>query len=336
MNQLERKMIDVSVIVVCFRGWARLRKCLDSLAAFRGETFSFEVIVVDNNSGDRVIHDFERKYPDFRFILNPVNGGYANGNNLGCRNASGEYVLVLNPDTEASENEIARMLDEARAHPEFSIISCRQVNDRGKETPCTGDFPEFANLTGFQRSVSRIFRKSAAAATDTDQVMFPDWVSGSVVWMKRDLYLQLGGFYEGFWMYYEDVDICRRINREKGKVVRLNNVTVIHNHGGSSRVNKKTASITKTEVHISRHLYVSRNIKGAEGAFIQIFLVANNIISGAIMAAAGLIFFFVPALFLRTTIFFRLMGYYAGAALRRSWIGPRSVLYPGRMLKKAN
>lgn len=329
-------MIDISVIVVCFRGWARLRKCLDSLAGFRGDTFSYEVIVVDNNSGDQVIHDFVRKYPDFRFILNPVNGGYANGNNLGCRNASGEYVLILNPDTEADENEIARMLEEARAHPEYSIISCRQVNDRGKETTATGDFPEFSNLTGFQRSVARIFRKTAAPVTDNSHVTFPDWISGSVVWMKRDLYLQLGGFYEGFWMYYEDVDICRRINREMGKVVRLNNVTIIHNHGGSSRVNKRIAAITKTEVQISRHLYVSRNIKGAEGVLTQIFLVVNNIISGAILAAAGLIFFFVPALFLRTRIFFRLLGYYAGAALRQSWIGPRSVLYPGRMLKKAN
>ena len=62
------------------------------------------------------------------------------GNNLGCRNATGEYILVLNHDTEAFENEICKMLDEARAHPEYSIISCRQENVKGKETPGTGEF----------------------------------------------------------------------------------------------------------------------------------------------------------------------------------------------------
>jgi GT2 family glycosyltransferase len=167
-----------------------------------------------------------------------------------------------------------------------------------------------------------------------DQVIFPDWISGSVVWIRRDLYKRLGGFYEGFWMYYEDVDICKRISLEKGKVVSLNNVTIIHNHGGSSRVNIKTASITKTEVQISRHLYISRNMEGVERTLTQIFLVVNNIISGGLMAAAGLIFFFIPGIFLRTIIFLRLMGYYAGAASRRSWISPRSVLNSMSNVKK--
>ncbi len=328
-------MTDISIIVVCFRGWERLEKCLDSLSGFKGNRFTFEVIVVDNNSSDPVIYDLERKYSGFRFIHNEVNGGYANGNNLGCRNASGEYVLVLNPDTEASENEIGKMLDEARAHPDYSIISCRQVNSKGRVTPSTGRFPRPGNLTGFQRSVARIFRKASPAGNMTaDQVIFPDWISGSVVWMKRDLYNRLGGFYEGFWMYYEDVDICSRISREKGKVVSLNNVTIIHNHGGSSRVNIKTASITKTEVQISRHIYISRNMKGIERFLIQIFLVVNNIISGALMAVAGLVFFFIPRLFLRTTIFVRLMGYYIMAVIRNSWISPRSVLYSTHNVKK--
>lgn len=168
-------MTDISVIVVCFRGWERLGKCLDSLERFTGDRFSFEVIVVDNNSSDPVINDLERKYSGFRFIHNKVNGGYANGNNLGCRNATGEYGLVLNPDTEACESEICKMLDEARAHPEYSIISCRQENAKGKETPSTGEFPGFCNLTGFQRSVARIFRKaSPSGILAADKVIFPD------------------------------------------------------------------------------------------------------------------------------------------------------------------
>lgn len=322
------KTTDISIIVVCYKGWERLIKCLDSLERFKGDRFSSEVIVVDNNSQDETICKIERKYSGFKFIHNKINGGYGNGNNLGARNASGEYILVLNPDTEVTEAAVEKMLIAARSHPEFSIISCRQVNENGKETHGTGEFPRFGNLTGFQRSVAKIFKRkrSREDGNKSDNVLFPDWVSGSVVWMKSDLYNKLNGFYEGFWMYYEDVDICKRVTAAGGKVVCLRDVTVEHNHGGSSRINLKTASITKTEVRISCHLYISRNMKGAERLIVQIFMIANNLISGFIMTLTGLLLFFIPKVFLRVLIFLRLIRYYFGALTGRSWISPRSVL----------
>ncbi len=321
-------MPDISIIVVCYRGWPRLIRCLESLKAFKGDRFSFEVIVVDNNSGEETIKEIEKRFSTFRFVYNRVNGGYANGNNLGSSYASGEYILVLNPDTEAAEAEIEKLLITAKQHPEYSIISCRQINENGREVVSTGEFPRFGNLTGFQRSVAKLLRAGVKEAkrSENGNVEFPDWISGSVVWMKMDIYRKLNGFYEGFWMYYEDVDLCRRMAGAGGKVTFLRNVTIEHNHGGSSRVNIKTAALTKTEVQISRHLYVSRNIKGAAGSIVQVFLVINNLISGFIMAVIGILFFFIPKLHLRTRIFINLTGYYINALIRKSWISPRSVL----------
>lgn len=322
-------MPDISILVVCYKGWDRLNRCLNSLSRFKGGKFSYEVIVVDNNSCEETIYHLEKQFSAFKFIHNKVNGGYANGNNLGSRHAKGEFILVLNPDTEASETEVEKLLLTARAHPEYNIISCRQINENGKETTSTGEFPRFGNLTGFQRSFSQLFRSVRTKLNDTkgESVISPDWISGSVVWMRRDLYQSLNGFFEGFWMYYEDVDICKRVSTGGGKIIHLNNVTIEHNHGGSSRINLKTASITKTEVHISRHLYISRNMKGFERLFIQAFLVVNNLISGAIMASAGILLFFIPKIFLRTMIFCRLTEYYIRSFIRNSWISPRSVLF---------
>jgi GT2 family glycosyltransferase len=150
-------------------------------------------------------------------------------------------------------------------------------------------------------------------------------VSGSVILIKRELYKRMGGFFEGYWMYFEDMDLCKRVIDEGGKIAFLNDVTIEHNHGGSTRINLKTASITKTEVQISRHVYVSRNIKGAERIFMQIFLVINNLISGAVMAIFGLILFFIPKVFVRFIVLFRLAGYYTGALFRFSWISKRAV-----------
>ena len=321
------KIIDLSIIVVSYKGWGRLTKCLQSLHSFIGNKFNHEVIVVDNNSGEKTLFDIEKRFSDFRFIHNKVNGGYANGNNLGAENAKGEFLLILNPDTVANETEIEKLLMAARSHPEYFVLSCRQVTENGKVSNATGQFPEFWNLTGFQRSIFNLIKGQKENINDlrNEEVAFPDWVSGAVVMIRSETYQKLNGFYEGFWMYYEDVDLCRRVKNSGGRVVFCKNVTIEHNHGGSSRINLKTTSITKSEVQISKHLYISRNMKGLEKVLIQIFLVLNNLISGAIMAIIGLLFFFIPNIFIRTLIYIRLISYYLGSIFRRTWISPRAV-----------
>lgn len=322
-------MTDLSIIVVSYKGWERLTKCLESLDAFTGNRFKNEVIVVDNHSEDETIYKLEKRFSDFRFIHNKINGGYANGNNLGAKNAKGEFLLILNPDTVVTETEIEKLLNAARSNPDYFILSCRQRNESGKESNATGAFPEFWNLTGFQRTILNLIKgeKKTDKSLKDEEVLFPDWISGSVVMMRKDIFQKLKGFDEDFWMYYEDVDLCRRARNIGGKLAFFRNITIEHNHGGSSRINLKTTSITKTEVQISRHLYISRNMKGLERALIQAFLVINNLISGAIVAIIGIIFFFIPKVFIRTIIYIRLIDYYVGSIFRKSWISLRAVKY---------
>jgi Predicted glycosyltransferases len=126
-------------------------------------------------------------------------------------------------------------------------------------------------------------------------------------------------------MYFEDVDLCRRVRNIDSEIAFCRNITIEHNHGGSSRINLKTTTLTKTEVLISRHVYISKHKTGLEKLLIQIFLVFNNLISGGIMALIGLLLFFIPKVFSRTLIYYRLIGYYTGSLFRFSWISPRSV-----------
>jgi len=326
-------MTDLSVIIVCYKGWDKVVKCLESLNDFKGDKFKFEVIVVDNDSGDGRILEIQSQFPGFQYVRNKVNGGYSNGNNLGSRYAVGEYLLILNPDTIASESGIEKMLLAACANPGYSIISCRQVNKNGKETRVTGDFPGFFNLTGLQRSVLNLIRGRKGDRGSVADVVFPDWISGSVVLIRKDLFKKMEGFYEGFWMYYEDVDLCKRVTDNNGRIAFLRNIKIEHNHGGSSRIDIQTTSVTKSEVQVSKHLYISRNKKGPERLLIQIFLVVNNLITGVVLAVTGIIFFFVPKLFVRSIMFFRLVSYYAGAIRGRSWISPRSVMNRERFVK---
>lgn len=316
-------MTDLSIISVSYKGWVRLTKCLEALDSFTGKNFTTEVIVVDNRSDDETILKIEEKFPKFIFINNTVNGGFANGCNLGSKSAAGEFLLFLNPDTIAIESEVEKLLNIAKQNPSYGVVSCRQVNENGKESIASGPFPMLWNLTGFQRAILNILTPHSSNLT-TD-ITFPDWISGSVVLIRKELFQRINRFDEDFWMYYEDVDLCRRIRNMSLKVACCRNITIEHNHGGSSRINLKTASLTKTEVHISRHLYISKHKTGFEKILIQTFLVINNLISGGLLAFLGLLFFFVPKLYARTLIFFRLIRYYAGSVFRQSWISPRSV-----------
>jgi GT2 family glycosyltransferase len=316
-------MIDLSIIVVCYKGWARLTKCLESLDTFTGKNISSEVIVVDNKSEDKAIENIKAKFPRFTFIENEVNGGFGNGNNLGVNSASGEFLLFLNPDTVATEAAIEKLVETIRDNPSYGIVSCRQVNERGKESVATGPFPHLFNLTGLQRLIFQ--SRKPQTASRTPDLTFPDWISGSVIMIRSEIFRKINGFDEDFWMYFEDVDLCRRVRNIPLEVACCENITIEHNHGGSSRINLTTASLTKTEVHISRHVYISKHKKGLNKFLIQSFLVINNILNGLITSLLGLIFFFIPKVFLRTVIFFRLIRYYVESLIHRSWISPRSV-----------
>jgi GT2 family glycosyltransferase len=281
------------------------------------------VIVVDNKSGDTTILNIEKRFPKFRFVYNTVNGGFANGCNLGAKQASGEFILFLNPDTVATESEVEKLLFVARQNPEFGIVSCRQVTEKGKECIVYGPFPSLFNLTGLQRAIFR--HRAPRTQSNKPYISFPDWVSGSVIMIKNETFKNAEGFDEDFWMYFEDVDFCRRIRDAGLEVAYCRNITVEHNHGGSSRIDVKTTSLTKTEVRISQHIYISKHKEGFENLFIQTFLILNNLISGGVMAVAGLLLFFIPKMFSRTLIYFRLIKYYVSSLFRLSWSSRRSV-----------
>jgi GT2 family glycosyltransferase len=319
--------MDLSIIIVSYRGWDRLRACLDSLGAFTGSMFKFEVIIVDNDSADDIIDVFELNYPDFIFIKNKVNGGFANGCNLGSTNAKGDFILFLNPDTVAAEESVGKLLERARANPGNFISSCRQVNEKKKVSIACGIFPTFGTLTGFGRTIFKLLnsKKFTEQTEAKNNIIYPDWVSGSVIMIKKEVFLNLEGFDEDYWLYYEDTDICKRIRDQKGNIAFYNDIEIQHNHGGSSRINIKTASITKTEVSISRHVYIAKHFTGAGRFIIQLYLVMNDLIAGTIMAFFGLVLFAFPRMFVYVHIYGKLIGYNFGVLMRRSWISPRSV-----------
>lgn len=319
-------MPDISVIIVNFKGWKRLAQCLDSLDSIDDHRFSFEVTIIDNHSDDGLFDNFRRKYPGFSFILNAGNHGFSNGCNLGAASTRGAYLLFLNPDTIVSADALFGLLRESRKRRLFSVISCRQFRENGAEERPFGEFPAPSNLTGWLRASAKLVsRQKKRRFHQTDEYIYPDWISGSVVMISRESFQKLGGWDDDFWMYFEDVDLCRRASLNEGEIVLLKSVAIEHNHGGASRINRQITVLTKTEVEISRHVYISKHESGAKAGYMHAFLIINILIIGLLPALAGILLFFVRSLAINTKIYFQLFQYYLNVLRSGKWISQRSV-----------
>ena len=127
-------MTDLSIIIVSYKGYERLKQCLDSLSQLNGENLRTEVIVVNNCPGDHEFKNLLKNYPSFHHIENSKNGGYGNGCNLGASTANGSFYLILNPDTIVTEHALIELVDFLKYNPAIMAVSCKQVNETGKES----------------------------------------------------------------------------------------------------------------------------------------------------------------------------------------------------------
>ncbi|MDX2444087.1 MAG: glycosyltransferase family 2 protein [Bacteroidales bacterium] len=322
-------MVKLSVIIVNYRGWEPLKRCLHSLSCLDMAIYDSEIVVVDNCSSDGKFESFSRLFPTVKFVENTGNFGFSNGNNLGFRNSNGKYILFLNPDTEISLSALNLMLEYIEGHDESKIVSCQQENEAGREENPYGVFPSLKSLNGLSRAIFRLFNsKDKLKVHCNDQsVIYPDWVSGSLILMKRDIFQLVGGWSEDYFMYYEDVDLCKKVSDLGSKVALLCNARIMHQHGGLTRKNSKQTAFFKTEVLKSQHIYISKHFDGFKKCLMQTILVFNNLVLERLLPALlGLIFFFEPKLRTQLFVYFNLLGYYLKAISRRSWIvGPRTV-----------
>ena len=317
---------DISIVIVNYKSWRHLRNCLLSLR-FQNKEFSFQTLVVDNASLDGELDAFRTEFPEVEFLENSGNNGFANGCNLGAKHASGEYILFLNPDTIANEGALGKMWKFAKMNPTVGIVSCEQKKSGGGYEKNKRIFLNFYTLFGLTRALYKSLNKQQLQNKFAEQetVLYPDWVSGSVVFMSKEWLEQVDGWNEDYWMYYEDMDLCKRVQYANGKIALLKDAEIIHDHGGASRLNIKTASITKTEVQISKHIYINNHFKGAGKLIGQLILTLNNCITKLLLAILGVLLFFVPKMRLNVYLFLKLMRHYGSSLLRMSWLSKRSM-----------
>jgi len=319
-------LIEISIIVVNYRGWKELDKCLYSLESIRNELFSFEVIVIDNCSNDGQLDDFKSRFAGFSFVLNSGNNGFSNGCNFGAALAKGKFLLFLNPDIIASEQAIDALIRAIKLNPDIMILSCSQVNMNAKEEQKVRFFPSWLTLNGLIRAVYRKVKQKEMfnKLSTKNELIYTDWVSGSVILIAKENFEKLGCWDDSYWLYYEDVDLCFRARQAGGQVALLNSASMIHNHGGATRINLKTKALTKSEVVISLHVFLSKHYSKVHALGLHSMVIFDALVIKLFPAILGLPLFFVKKLNVYSRLYCLLIGYYLQAMFRGTWLSAKS------------
>ena len=275
MVSLRQMQPTISIITVNYRSWNRLRECLDSVHLQQGS--KVEMIVVDNFSDDGQVASFTRDYPWVHFILQPINGGFAQACNKGAAVSKGKWLLFLNPDSVLENGVLETLLNRVEQEPEWKLVGIRQYDDEGKDQYQFGNFPRWWTVWPQMRTLERLIRgkENYKSYLNTAPVSYPDWISGCFILIRQNDFHSLGGWDQRFWMYSEDIDLCKRAADIGWKRVMFNEVRCLHAHGGSSRINVATKAMTKSEVIRSEYRYIQKHFKGLGKAFgiLTLFLV---------------------------------------------------------------
>jgi N-acetylglucosaminyl-diphospho-decaprenol L-rhamnosyltransferase len=232
------ELTDLSIIIVSWNVCTLLEACLESIVGGQTAGYAIEIIVVDSASRDGSVQMIQQKYPQVKLLRQPVNLGYTRCNNIGLDVATGRYMLLLNPDTEVIGDALATMMAYMDTNPAVGVIGPHTLNSDGTTQSTRRRFPTLAvglvESTWLQPYAPQIILNHYYVndAAD-DAIVEVDWVQGSALMARREVYAQIGEMDEGYTMYSEELDWCKRAKDNGWRVVYFGQAQITH-HGGKS------------------------------------------------------------------------------------------------------
>lgn len=237
--------MDISIIIVNFRSRQFLSKCFSSIHKHL-EKIEYEIIIMNND--DDILDESSFSIPNVKVINMPINDGFGRACNVGSQNAAGKYLFFLNPDTELLSVNIANLLEKL-AQPKTGIVAPKILLSNGSLQPWSGG-NEFTLWTLIKNNL-----KIEKDLSLNDKVTEFDWVSGAGFLISKELFFLLKGFDEKFFMYFEDIDLCKRVRMLDHSVERINDFSILH-IGGQSYNDK---NLQKSHYYLSQDCYFKKH-----------------------------------------------------------------------------
>lgn len=233
--------MQLSIIILNYKTKNLVKQCIKNIENL-GLELDYEIIVVDNNSADEIEEMIAEDFSGVKFIQTGENKGMGAGNNAGVKVAQGKYILILNPDVVVLENSIERLLSFIKDRPKVGCVAPQLLNPNKTHQQSRYRFPEFS-LPAFIRTDLKIFGKSRLDKYFMEDMPIEschkiDWARGSALLFRKNVLDKINGFDERFFMYMEDVDLCRRVWQADYEIWYVPEAKMIHYYfresGGST------------------------------------------------------------------------------------------------------
>jgi GT2 family glycosyltransferase len=234
------ELIDTSIVIISFNTKDLLRECIQTVQRLAGDVV-YEIIVVDNSSRDGSAEMVMEEFPAVRLIRSPVNLGFGAANNRGFALARGRYVVLLNSDAFLHPHSLERAIQHMDANRQVGLAGGRLIGRDGLLQPSARTFPsplnEILTMTGLAAKYrrSRWFGRVDRTWADPFEPASVDWVPGAFTIARRELLEQLGYLDERFFLYFEEIDLCRRVKAAGYLVYYWPDIVVTHIGGESAK-----------------------------------------------------------------------------------------------------
>ncbi|MFN3021501.1 glycosyltransferase family 2 protein [Chryseobacterium sp. TY3] len=239
-------MVKISVVIVHYNVADLLRNCILSINKYFTDV-NFEILVVDNLSPNEDWKSLIEEFPKVNFIASQKNHGFSIANNIGVERAKGEYVLILNPDTEIEGFYIRELLDFADSKPKFGCLGVRMHDKQGVFlSESKRSVPDMRN--SFEKLFTPFSKKSDAKTYYRNDIGEFDVAecevfTGAFLIVRKAVYQEVGGFDEAYFMYGEDIDLCYTIAQHGYQNYYYGKYSILHYKGESTM---------KDEVYLQR------------------------------------------------------------------------------------
>jgi hypothetical protein len=232
--------MKLSIVIVSWNVKDILSDCLNSIVR-HPVAFPYEIIVVDNASTDGTVGDIKKNYPMAHIIENSENQGFAKANNQGASLAEGEYLFFLNPDTILLDAAVNNLVDFMDRNPDIAMSGPRILNEDKTVQTSVRNFPSFRGafyrytILKYMGLFKSHFEKWHNRGFDYNKQADIEQLIGAAMLIRKNMFEQTGRFDERFFMYYEEVDLCRRLKDAGLRVVYYPGARLIHLGGKSAK-----------------------------------------------------------------------------------------------------
>jgi GT2 family glycosyltransferase len=237
LNALSEDRPDVSVLVVSYNTRELLGRMFAALNAARGK-LSLQIIVVDNASRDGSAEFVRSDFPEAELIENSENVGFGRANNQAIPRAKGRYILLLNTDAFVAPDALSKTIEYMDTNLHCGLLGVKLVGSDGSLQPSCRFFPTPWNVFLSATGLTRLARKTRLVddmSWDHNSIRECDWVPGCFYLIRREVIERVGLFDPIYFLYYEEVDHCRRIRDAGWSIVYFPFTQVVHLGGESAK-----------------------------------------------------------------------------------------------------